>query len=216
MNNGVVTPLQKDGLKSIHVLIADPDETLLGDYRDQSRDGFHVATASNGLECINRLRERAPDVFVLEPQLLWGGGDGVLAMMHDVLDLATVPVMLLTSCSDPLILDNVARFPISDFHPKPLSPALLVRRVHRLLYDQTLQSNFEEQNRRLECLISRQTGGRIQGLRVEATDTRIIVHGRSRTHHARQLVLGVLMDEFETSEFETKNVEVEIHVYGNL
>ena len=39
---------------------------------------------SSGLECVARLRERVPDVLVLEPQLPWGGGEGVLAIMGEV------------------------------------------------------------------------------------------------------------------------------------
>ena len=80
------------------------------------REGFELATAVSGLECVARLRECVPDVLVLEPQLLWGGGDGVLAMMCEVPQLVTVPVMVLTTCRDPLVLNPVARFPISDYH----------------------------------------------------------------------------------------------------
>lgn len=196
--------------------MADPDEPLLAEYREQSRECIDVVTAFNGLECVARLREQVPDVLVLEPQLPWGGGDGVLAMMHDVLDLAIVPVMILTSCSDPTILNNISRYPVSDFHSKPLSPALLVRRIHILLYHHTLRSNFEEQNRRLEILIAKETGGRIHRLRVETIDGRIIVHGRSGTYYARQLVLAVVREAMETSDLKSKEVELDIQVCGNV
>lgn len=215
MNHGVVTQARSNGSKAIRVLIADPDESLLGEYREHSREGFEVVTAPNGLECVDRLREQVPDALVLEPALPWGGGDGVLAMMHDVLDLATVPVMILTSCDDPLLLDSIARFPISDFHPKPLSPAQLVRRVHTLLEHHTLRSRFAEQNRRLESLIAKKTGGRIHRLRVETIEGRIIVHGRAGSYHARQLVLAAVMELIKTSELEPQKVELDIQVCGS-
>lgn len=88
-------------------------------------------------------------------------------MMHAVLDLANVPVMILTSCSDLLVLDNISCFPISVFHLKPLLPAQLVRRLHTLLEDHPTRSHCAEQNRRLESLIAKGTGGRIHQLRVE-------------------------------------------------
>lgn len=216
MNNGVVAQPGASGSKTHRILIADPDKSLLDEYREHLRDDFNVDTTLSGLECVDRLRERVPDVLVLEPQLPWGGGDGVLAMMHDDLDLATVPVMILTSCSDPLVLDNIARFPINDFHLKPLSPAQLVKRVHSLLEHHTVRSNFAEQNRRLERLIAKETGGRIHRLRVESIDGCIIVHGRSGTYHARQLVLAVVRQAMEASELECPKVELDIQVCGNV
>ena len=75
MNNGIVALSRSHGSKDIRVLIADPDESLMAEYREHSREGFEIVTVPNGLECVDRLREQVPDVLVLEPQLPWGGGD---------------------------------------------------------------------------------------------------------------------------------------------
>lgn len=156
--------------KGFQVLIADPDESLLAEYREHSCDGFEVVTAPNGVECVNRLRQKAPDVLVLEPKINWGGGDGVLAMMHEVLDLATVPVMLLTSSSDS-VLDLVSRFPICDYHHKPLSADQLVKRLHAFLEQSTWRRTLAERKSRLENrlrnLIAKETRGRVQALSFE-------------------------------------------------
>lgn len=216
MANAFVAPTRLNGIKDIRVLIADQDESLLGEYRKHSRDGLEVVTAPNGLECVERLREQVPDVLVLEPQLPWGGGDGVLAMMHDVLDLGTVPVMILTSCSDSMVLDGFSRFPIRDFQSKPLSPAQLMKRLHTLLEDHTSRSTFTDQNRRLESLIAKETGGRIHRLRVETLNGRTIVHGRTGTYHARQLALAVVMDAIKASHLEPRDVELDIQIDGQV
>jgi DNA-binding NtrC family response regulator len=92
------------------VLIADPDEGLLEGFRRRLREKFELATATNGVECLARLRELAPDVLVREPQLPWGGGDGVLAVMHQVSRLAFIPVMILTACREVCVLQRVAVF----------------------------------------------------------------------------------------------------------
>lgn len=216
MNNGIVAEPRLNGPKAIRVLIADPDESLLAEYREHSQEGFDVVTAPNGLECVDRLREQAPDVLVLEPQLLWGGGDGVLAVMHNDLDLTTVPVMILTSCTDPVILDDIARFPISDFHPKPLSPANLVSRVHTLLDHHAKRSNFAVQNRHLERLIQKKVGRLIHRLRVESTEGSIIVHGRTGSYYARQLVLAVLMEAMEVGDLKGQKLELDVQVSGSV
>ena len=60
--------------------MADPDPSLPAVYREPLlREGCELRTAVNGLDCVAQLRECVPDVLVLEPQLPWGGGDGVLA-----------------------------------------------------------------------------------------------------------------------------------------
>ena len=92
-----------------------------------------MATVANALKCIGRMRQFLPDVLVLEPNLPWGGGDGVLAAMRDEPSLAHIPVMILTACRDVEILKSVAPFPICDYYVKPLPPAHLKTRIRRLL-----------------------------------------------------------------------------------
>jgi CheY-like chemotaxis protein len=77
--------------------------------------GFDVVTTCSGLECAARLRERVPDVLVLEAHLPWGLGDGVLALMGVDPHFATIPVMVLTSHHESDALCRVARFPVSSF-----------------------------------------------------------------------------------------------------
>ncbi len=168
--------------------------------------------ALSGLECVSRLHERVPDVLVLEPQLPWGGGEGVLAMMGEVPDLAIVPVMVLTSCRDSHVLDRVARFSINDYHVKPLAPDRLAGRLRTLLDHPGLRFTLAEQNGRLECLITRRTGGRIWNLRVETVDGRVIVRGCSDSHHVKQLALAAVLEAFEASESQTEKVELDIEV----
>ncbi len=124
----------EDNSMSFRVLIADPDEYLLDNYRDYlEQHGSEVATATNGVECIDRLREFGPDVLVLEPSLLWGGGDGVLAVMHEEQDIPSVPVILLTYGRDRGVLYRLAPFKIDDYQIKPLSAKRLAQRIHSLL-----------------------------------------------------------------------------------
>ena len=121
MNQQTFVQSRSNGSTPIRVLMADPDPSVAPVYREPlMREGFELATATSGLECVARLRQRVPDVLVLEPQMPWGGGEGVLAIMDESLDLAMVPVMILTACRDPHVLKRVERFSISDYHVKPL------------------------------------------------------------------------------------------------
>ena len=79
VKNEAVAQLRSNGAKPVRVLMADPDESLRPVYRGPLfEEGFELVTAASGLECVARLRDRVPDVLVLEPQLPWGGGEGVL------------------------------------------------------------------------------------------------------------------------------------------
>ncbi len=193
--------------------MADPDESLQPLYREGlMQEGFELATASSGLECVARLRERVPDVLVLEPQLPWGGGEGVLAIMGEVPQLASVPVMVLTSCRDSRLLDAVARFPVSDYQLKPLAPDRLAVRLRTILAHPKLRFTLAEQSGRLEYSIARRTGDRIRELRVEIVDGRVIVRGRSDSHHVKQLALAAVLEAFEASQTQSEKVEMDIEV----
>jgi DNA-binding response OmpR family regulator len=152
METGVLVEQSTAVAARSRVLIADPDESLLAAYREVLRGDFDVITAPDGVECMARLRDCLPDVLVLEPQLPRGGGDGVLAMMHESPDLAIVPVMILTSCRDRHVLGSVAPYRISDYHVKPLAPRELATRIqtmleHRRLRHSAAQEDEERQSR---------------------------------------------------------------------
>ena len=149
---------------------------------------------------------------MLEPELPWGGGEGILTIMGETPRLATVPVLVLTSCRDHHILDRVSRFPVSDYQLKPLAPDRLAGRLRAILARPKLRFTLAEQNGRLECSIARRTGGRVYDLRVETIGGRVIVHGRSDSHYVKQLALAAVLEAFEASQSQSERVEMEIDV----
>jgi hypothetical protein len=64
------------------LLIADSDAELRDVFRRFfSGSGFDVATAGAGLECLEQFRQFLPDVLVVEREMPWGGGEGVLGRL---------------------------------------------------------------------------------------------------------------------------------------
>jgi DNA-binding response OmpR family regulator len=121
-------------MRSVRVLIADPDESLQASYREAlAREGFEVATATDGLDCMAKLRSFAPDVLVLEPAQLWGGGDGVLARMGEEADVPPAKVLVLSDRRDLDRLGREASLAIGEYQIKPVLPDRLVERIRRLL-----------------------------------------------------------------------------------
>lgn len=79
-------------------LIADRDRGLAeATRRCLTARGCEVAIATNGLQCLEKLRALAPAVLVLDPEILWGGGDGVLEWLTGEEPLAPPIVVLLES-----------------------------------------------------------------------------------------------------------------------
>ena len=77
------------------VLIADGDREFLElEQRFLSQCGHDVLIASDGLECASVLRDFSPDVVVLDCEILWGGSDGIVALMLEDPRLSQTPVIL--------------------------------------------------------------------------------------------------------------------------
>ena len=212
--NGNAVPLRRaNGSTHKCVVMADPDAGLQDMYREAlAEKDIEVVAAFSGLECISRLRDRVPDALVLEPHLPWGGGDGVLAMMSEVPQIANVPVIVLTSSHDPHVLNRVGRFPVCSYHLKPLEPNRLAEKIRVMLQAPRRPVTLAEQPGRMEMSIAKRTGGQVRILRVETVDGRIIVSGRANSHHVKQLAIVAVRDAFAASESQSDRIAVEIDV----
>lgn len=100
---------------------------------DLIRNGFDVVTADNGLECLQSFQSFSPDVIVIEPELLWGGGDGVLDVIREDPVLSEVPVLALTTKCNRTAIYSISQFAISDFWVQPIAPTQLTDRVSMLV-----------------------------------------------------------------------------------
>jgi CheY-like chemotaxis protein len=95
--------------------------------------GFSVQLTYSGVDCVTALREFRPDVLVLEANIPWGGGDGVLAVRDEEPELKNNLVVILTSRCESGLLYRLSDYPIDDLVGLPISAARLQRRLERLL-----------------------------------------------------------------------------------
>jgi CheY-like chemotaxis protein len=109
------------------LLIAEPDAELRRIYsRLSSVLGFHVETAADGLECWTKLRALSPDALVIDAEIPWGGGDGVLACLreHDSRG-AGAPTVYVMGDDPPEALSSRFDIPAGQCFQKPLQLAAL-------------------------------------------------------------------------------------------
>src|SRR5260370_1580290 len=79
------------------ILIAVADESLRITYGLLlAEQGYRVVTATGGLDCLNKLCRVIPEVLILDKELLWGGGEGVLEVLRGGGNTLWPPVVLLT------------------------------------------------------------------------------------------------------------------------
>lgn len=123
-------PVDLEDLTEVRVLLADPDDALRDDYTKYlAARGAMVSTAACGLECIEQLRASQPHVLVLEPEMLWGGGAGVIEWMLADANLPTTPVIALTAARDLDQLRRILKFPLYELVVKPLDPRQLATKI---------------------------------------------------------------------------------------
>jgi DNA-binding response OmpR family regulator len=116
------------------LMIADGDAELCDVYRAFfTKLGYEVETASGGLDCLEKLRRVTPAVLVLDLDLPWGGGDGVLAWMREGSAAAGIPVVLTSTAGYPEDRAEHIEAPVVEYLAKPFALAALLDSVRSLV-----------------------------------------------------------------------------------
>jgi len=116
------------------LLIAETDADLRDAYdRLCSARGFQVETSADGLECLIKLGDPVPDVLVVDLDILWGGGDGVLACLREGSAAAIAPAVFVTGNDSPQVLSQRSGIPPGNCFQKPFRVSTLLDSVCTVL-----------------------------------------------------------------------------------
>ncbi len=116
------------------ILVAEADRTAMGAHvRELEAAGYAVLTAGDGIECVERLRSAQPDVLVIDAEIPWGGGDGVLAVCREESPLRLIPAIVMVARRNASLLYRLAPYPVGDLLFKPVAPGKLAERVAAML-----------------------------------------------------------------------------------
>ncbi len=98
------------------------------------RAGFEVLCASDGVEALERIQTRVPDVVVTDCQMPRMNGLELIERLRQNERTRDVPILMLTAKGFELPADElVERFRIAGVAAKPFSPRELLRRVESLI-----------------------------------------------------------------------------------
>lgn len=133
------------------LLIDDDEGTLLTVGKYLSKSGYSIISARNGEEGI-KILEKEADIALVVVDVVMPIMDGVefCRKMRENLNLANVPILMLTAMSD--ITDKYVGFDAGadDYLTKPFAPLELLLRVKSLLKRSENQSSISEEKVKAE------------------------------------------------------------------
>jgi CheY-like chemotaxis protein len=99
----------------MYVLIASSSAFRRNIYQQAVENLRHeVTVVHGGVECIEQVSRRQPDVLMIEAPLLWGGADGVLDVLQASLDERRTKVIVLAVGGGSIDWLQLSRFRVDD------------------------------------------------------------------------------------------------------
>jgi CheY-like chemotaxis protein len=116
------------------ILVAeDNEDTLFLLALQLQNSGYLVVEAQDGFEALAQLREKKPDLVLLDLMMPGLSGFEVLEQMQADAELRTIPVIVLSALADPDVISRCAGLGARDYVTKPYDPAELLRRISGVL-----------------------------------------------------------------------------------
>jgi len=120
-----------DQFKNRTILVVDDEERMARFIRlNLEHDGFQVVEAYRGMQAIQDVRERMPDLVLLDIMMPDIDGFEVLSLIREV---SSVPVIMLTAKGEEDDRVHGLELGADDYITKPFSPRELVSRVRAVL-----------------------------------------------------------------------------------
>jgi DNA-binding NtrC family response regulator len=112
------------------VLIAEGDPELRCLYQKTiTARGYDAVTATDGLDCLAKLQRATPAAVVLDLELRWGGGHGVLAWLREERASSGIAVILTATATHPVSASQDIAPPVIGFLLKPFGLTALLEGV---------------------------------------------------------------------------------------
>lgn len=97
-----------------------------------SREGFRVDTHSDGKTALETIRNRAPDVVILDVMLPNRSGYDILHELREDGDLGTLPVLMLTARGQKKDRELAEKLGVTRFMTKPFANTEILATVREL------------------------------------------------------------------------------------
>ena len=117
-----------------HIMIVEDDEELNEVLQyNLTRAGYQVSQAWDGREAMDALRERPPDLLLLDLMLPGANGWDVCRFLAESPELKDIPIIIFTAKSAREDFDQARQFNLAGFFTKPYATADVLRHVEKVL-----------------------------------------------------------------------------------
>jgi DNA-binding response OmpR family regulator len=196
-------------MKTILVVDDEPKiATLARDYLEHA--GFAVLTANDGPSALATIRQRRPDLVVLDLGL--PGLDG-LDLTRELRRDSTVPIVMLTARDDELDKLLGLELGADDYMTKPFSPRELVARVRAVLRRAERPLEAAETIRAGDVVLDMpRMRAEVGGTAVELTPTEFQLLATLAARPGRIFTRSQLLDALHGVAFETYERAIDSHI----
>ena len=196
-------------MKTILVVDDEPKiATLARDYLEHA--GFAVLTAGDGPSALTTIRQRRPDLVVLDLGL--PGLDG-LDLTRELRRDSTIPIVMLTARDDELDKLLGLELGADDYLTKPFSPRELVARVRAVLRRADRPLEAAETIRAGDVVLDLpRMRAEVGGTAVELTPTEFQLLATLAARPGRIFTRSQLLDALHGVAFETYERAIDSHI----
>lgn len=140
-----VSPISSSMNEPIILVVEDNHDVL--EYITSCFDGsYHIISASNGLEGIERAQESIPDIIISDLMMPIADGATLVNKLKTESKTSHIPIILLTARSDRNVRIDALKKGVDAFMTKPFDKEELLIRVERLIHSRNELRNRYSQN----------------------------------------------------------------------
>ncbi len=137
------------------ILIVDDEKTLrLVVSRAMEREGYRIAQAADGEQCLEFCQQLKPDMVLLDAMMPQMDGFACCAKLHTLMGDDCPAVLMITTLNDKTSVDRAFEVGATDYVTKPIAWAVLKQRVRRLLQTRWAMTELKTANATLQTEIT--------------------------------------------------------------
>lgn len=140
-------------MQNAHILWVDDEiDRLKGHQKFLEQKGFQVATADNGFDALDMIKENAYDIIFLDEQM--PGMDGLTALGEIQKISPSLPVVMITKSEEEHIMEGAIGANIKDYLIKPVNPSQILISLKKVLesrklIDQKVNAGYQQDFRNI-------------------------------------------------------------------
>ena len=138
-NNSAATPKTPQKFR-YNVLVVDDNAILLRTVREMLNDTYNVAIAASHTQAYMAIEKTKPDVILLDYEMPYTDGEGVLKKLRSNPDTSDIPVIFFTGSAEREVVTKLVSLSPDGYLLKPPNREKMINKIEKTL------ASAEEEN----------------------------------------------------------------------